>query len=80
MSLALMIGSLTFAQKKELTSAERAIKNNDFASAKASVSAAEALMSSMDDKLKAKFYYFLLRTIYIVFLLIRLYSLNEDKA
>lgn len=57
MSLALMMSSLTFAQKKELKSAERAIKNNDFASAKASVSAAEALMSAMDDKSKAKFYY-----------------------
>jgi tetratricopeptide (TPR) repeat protein len=51
------MGSLTLAQKKELKSAERAIKNNDYASAKASISAAEALMSSMDDKLKAKFYF-----------------------
>jgi tetratricopeptide (TPR) repeat protein len=57
MSLALMMGSLTFAQKKELKSAERAIKNNDFASAKASVSAAEALISAMDDKSKAKYYF-----------------------
>lgn len=56
MSLALMLSTLTFAQKKELKSAEKAIKNNDFSSAKASVSAAEALMSAMDDKLKAKFY------------------------
>ncbi|MFY0604960.1 MAG: tetratricopeptide repeat protein [Flavobacteriaceae bacterium] len=58
--LALFLGLLTtgiFAQKNELKTAERAIKKLDYASAASAIKSAEALLSNMDDKLKAKFYF-----------------------
>ena len=55
--LALMISSLSFAQKKEMKTAEKAIKSNNFADAKIAIQSAEALLSSMDAKTKAKFYF-----------------------
>ena len=57
LGLALMIGSFSFAQKKELKTAEKAIKNSNYADAKAAISGAEGLLSAMDDKTKAKFYF-----------------------
>ena len=57
LGLALMIGAFSFAQKKELKAAEKAIKSSNFADAKAAISSAESLMSAMDDKTKAKFYF-----------------------
>ncbi|TJY31882.1 tetratricopeptide repeat protein [Pontimicrobium aquaticum] len=57
LALALMIGTFSFAQKKELKTAEKAIKSSNFSDAKAAISAAESLMSAMDDKTKAKFYF-----------------------
>ena len=57
MSLAVMICSFSFAQKKELKEAEKALKDNNFADAKSALKSAEALMSQMDDKTKAKYYY-----------------------
>ena len=57
LALAISIGTFSFAQKKELRTAEKAIKNNDFAEAKASLKQAETLMSSMDDKMKANYHY-----------------------
>ena len=57
LSFALMIGAFSFAQKKELKEAEKAIKDNNFADAKSSITQAESLMSAMDDKEKAKFYF-----------------------
>jgi tetratricopeptide (TPR) repeat protein len=57
LSFALMIGAFSYAQKKELKEAEKAIKNNNFADAKSMISQAESMMSAMDDKQKAKFYF-----------------------
>ncbi len=57
LGLALMIGVFSFAQKKELKIAEKAIKSSNFADAKAAIGSAEALLSAMDAKTKAKFYY-----------------------
>ena len=57
LGLALMIGSFSFAQKKEIKTAEKAIKNSNYADAKMAISSAEALLSAMDDKTKAKFYF-----------------------
>jgi tetratricopeptide (TPR) repeat protein len=57
MSLAILLSSFSFAQKKEIKEAEKAIKNNNYASAKTAIQSAESMMSSMDDKSKAKFYY-----------------------
>jgi tetratricopeptide (TPR) repeat protein len=58
LGLALIICSLSFAQKKEIKTAEKAIKSNNFADAKSALQNAEALMSAMDSKTKAKFYFF----------------------
>lgn len=54
---ALVIGSMSFAQKNEIKAIEKALKNNDYAGAKSGVVAAEALLTNMDDKTKDKFYY-----------------------
>ena len=55
-ALAFSIGSYSFAQKKEIKMAEKAIKKSNYAEAKAAINQAEALLSSMDDKMKNKFY------------------------
>lgn len=57
LGLALMFCSFSFAQKKEIKEAEKAIKNNNYADAKSKLQAAEILMSAMDEKTKAKFYF-----------------------
>ncbi len=57
LTLALMMGAFSFAQKKEIKAAEKAIKNSNFADAKAAITTAESLISAMDDKTKAKFYF-----------------------
>ena len=56
-ALTFSLCAFSFAQKKELKTAEKAIKGNNYAEAKAALKQAEALMSSMDDKLKAQYYY-----------------------
>ena len=53
----LLMCATTYAQKSELKVAEKALKSNDFAAAAAEIGKAEALISSADDKTKAKFYY-----------------------
>lgn len=58
--LAITLGMMSLgvmAQKNELKTAEKAIKKNDFSSAVTAVTAAEALLSNMDAKSKAKFYF-----------------------
>jgi tetratricopeptide (TPR) repeat protein len=58
--LALSLGIISIsasAQKAELKAAEKAIKNQDFNSAISSITAAEKLISNMDDKSKPKFYF-----------------------
>ncbi|MFG6686105.1 tetratricopeptide repeat protein [Mariniflexile sp. HNIBRBA6329] len=56
-ALAFSVSAFSFAQKKELKAVEKAIKGNNYAEAKAALKQAEALMSSMDDKLKSQYYY-----------------------
>jgi tetratricopeptide (TPR) repeat protein len=56
-ALALSVSAFSFAQKKELRTAEKAIKGTNFAEAKGALKQAEALMSEMDDKTKAQYYY-----------------------
>lgn len=56
-ALALLISGFSFAQKKELKSAEKAIKNNNFAEAKASLSQAKAMLAAMDSKSADKYFY-----------------------
>lgn len=63
-ALTFSICAFSFAQKKELKTAEKAIKGNNFAEAKSALKDAEALMSSMDDKLKAQFHYLTAEALY----------------
>lgn len=57
LALALLVGSMTFAQKDELKDATKAIKQGNYADAKSAVNKAESLISGADDKTKAEFYY-----------------------
>nr|WP_321246860.1 tetratricopeptide repeat protein [uncultured Psychroserpens sp.] len=56
-ALALLVSTLSFAQKKELKTAEKAIKSGNFADAKSAIKSAESLIENADDKSKAKFYF-----------------------
>jgi tetratricopeptide (TPR) repeat protein len=56
-ALAFSISAFTFAQKKELKSAGKAIKSKNFAAAKEALKSAEALMGAMDEGMKSKYYY-----------------------
>jgi len=56
-ALAVMVSISTFAQKKELRTLEKAVKNNNYAEAKSAVSQLEPMVGSMDDKLKSKYYF-----------------------
>ena len=58
--LAISLGLLTlgsFAQKKELKSTEKALKNNDFTGALTIVNSLDKSIESADDKYKAKYYF-----------------------
>src|SRR5690606_22431163 len=54
-AFAILVTTFSFAQKKELKSAEKAIKKNNFAEAKSILGQLDP--ASMDDKYKAEFYY-----------------------
>lgn len=56
-ALAFSVSAFSFAQKKELKIVEKAIKSSNFAEAKTAITQAEGLLSAMDEKTKAKFYY-----------------------
>jgi tetratricopeptide (TPR) repeat protein len=56
--------SMSFAQKSEIKAIEKALKSSNFADAKTSVAAAEALLGNMDDKTKAKFYFLKAQALY----------------
>lgn len=56
LNVALFVTIFSFAQKKELKMLEKAVKNNNYSEAKAFVSKLETMESSMDDKMKAKYY------------------------
>nr|WP_321223161.1 tetratricopeptide repeat protein [uncultured Psychroserpens sp.] len=56
-ALALLVSTISFAQKSELKTAEKAIKSGNFADAKSAIQTAEPLIANADDKLKAKFYF-----------------------
>lgn len=56
-ALALLVTSFSFSQKDELKDAEKAIKNGNYADAKAAINSAESLIGSADAKTQARFYY-----------------------
>lgn len=55
-ALAVLVSTLSFGQKKELKAADKAIKNSNYAEAKAALDQAESVMSAMDDKQKSQYY------------------------
>ena len=58
--LVIALGFMTvvsFAQKKELKTAEKAIKNQDYSAALSAINAAKVLNADTDSKLKTKFYF-----------------------
>lgn len=63
-ALTLSISAFSFAQKKELKAVEKAIKGNNYAEAKSALKQAESLMSAMDDKTKAQYYYLNAQALY----------------
>jgi tetratricopeptide (TPR) repeat protein len=63
-ALAISASAFSFAQKKELKEAEKAIKGSNFAVAKTNLKLAESLMSAMDDKTKAQYYYLNAQALY----------------
>lgn len=56
-ALALSVSAFSFAQKKEIKTAEKAINSNNFSEAMTTLKQVEPLLSTLDDKLKAKYYY-----------------------
>lgn len=60
----LLIATVSFAQKKELKAAEKAIKNSNFAEAKTLLASVESMMSSADDKSKGKYHFLLGKALY----------------
>ena len=55
--IAFVISAFSFAQKSEIKGAEKALKSNNFASAKTFIKSAESMESSMDAKTLAKYYF-----------------------
>lgn len=55
-ALALSISAFSFAQKKELKAAEKAIKNANFLEAKQALKQVEPMLASLDEKLKSTYY------------------------
>ena len=55
--IAFVISAFSFAQKNEIKGAEKALKSNNFASAKTLIESAESMESSMDAKMLAKYYF-----------------------
>ena len=56
-AVALGVSLMGFAQKKEVKSFEKLVKKESFTEAKAMISKLEPLLGSMDDELKAKYYF-----------------------
>lgn len=63
-AIAISISAFSFAQKKELKAVEKAIKGNNYAEAKSALKQAESLMSAMDEKMKAQYYYLNAQALY----------------
>lgn len=56
-ALAISISAFSFAQKKELRAAEKAIKDNNFSEAKTALAVVEPMLGSLDEKLMDKYNY-----------------------
>lgn len=56
-ALALLISTVTFAQKKELKAVQKAIKSNNFAEAKTALGQVEPMLSGLDEKTKSQYFF-----------------------
>ncbi|SFN69421.1 Tetratricopeptide repeat-containing protein [Bizionia echini] len=63
-ALAILVSTVSFAQKKELRTAEKAIKNNNYAEAKSALNQAESMMSEMDEKQKSQYHLLVAEALY----------------
>ncbi|EGV42038.1 tetratricopeptide repeat protein [Bizionia argentinensis JUB59] len=63
-ALAILVGTISFAQKKELRTAEKAIKNKNYAEAKSALNQAEAMKSDMSDKQKSQYHILVAEALY----------------
>ncbi len=63
-ALAFSVSAFSFAQKKELKVVEKAIKGSNYAEAKAGLKQVEGMLSAMDSKQKAQYYYLLAESLY----------------
>jgi len=63
-ALAILVSTVSFAQKKELRTAEKAIKNKNYAEAKTALNQAESMMSGMDDKQKSQYHLLVAEAMY----------------
>ena len=61
---AFVIGFVSFAQKNEIKAIEKALKCDNFASAKSALAGAEALLGNMDDKTKSKYFFLKAKALY----------------
>jgi len=61
---AILISSMSYAQKNEIKTLEKALKSKNFAAAKTAVNSADALVGNMDDKTKTKFYFLKAQALY----------------
>jgi len=58
------VSIFSFAQKKELKAVEKALKSNNYTQAKSLIGQVEPMLSGMDDKSKAKYYYLNAQALY----------------
>lgn len=63
-ALVVLVSTLSFAQKKELKAADKAINKSNYAEAKAALSQAKSMMSNMDDKQKSQYNLLMAQTLY----------------
>lgn len=63
-ALAVLVSTLSFAQKKELKAADKAISKSNYAEAKAALSQAKSMMSNMDDKQKSEYNLLMAQSLY----------------
>ncbi|TYB73191.1 tetratricopeptide repeat protein [Bizionia myxarmorum] len=63
-ALAILVSTISFAQKKELRTAEKAIKSKNYAEAKSALNEAEGMMSAMDDKQKSQYHLLVAEALY----------------
>lgn len=64
LALVVLVSTVSFAQKKELKTASKAISKSNYAEAKAALSQAKGMMSSMDDKQKSQYNLLMAQTLY----------------